>query len=351
MSANATLILVRSGLPRSMTNCAESSRASRKCRHVFQCGRRRGPGDHGAAGIPHRQRNGRSHGMSAAKTSSRPPEGEHSVWRHCWSMWPKMIDDGSACHAARNDGPEDRTLDDRICKMRKMPSATARPISLMIANTNRSVGTQVSGEIGYQYGEDGLPDGTIELRFTGQRGTELWHLPGPGSAFDSNWGSQRLCWKRDEWRRNRNQGNAGAEIHPHECIILGNTVMYGATGGALFANGSRWRALLCPKFRNGCGRGSWRPLLRIYDERHRGCLGGTGKNFGAGMTGGSPTSSISKTSSWPLQPQLITPSRLENEEDITELKGLIYKHLERTESRSPAKFSPIGRPIRRNSGK
>ena len=55
-----------------------------------------------------------------------------------------------------------------------MPSATAgRSLAYKIANTNRSVGTQVSGEIGYQYGEDGLPDGTIELRFTAARDRAL----------------------------------------------------------------------------------------------------------------------------------------------------------------------------------
>ena len=44
-----------------------------------------------------------------------------------------------------------------FCRMRKMPSATeGRSLAYKIANINRSVGTQVSGEIGYQYGEDGL---------------------------------------------------------------------------------------------------------------------------------------------------------------------------------------------------
>ena len=99
-----------------------------------------------------------------------------------------MIDYGSARHALSQRRPEDRTLDDIILQDAKDAISDGRPISLAykIANTNRSVGTQVSGEIGYQYGEDGLPDGTIELR-SRERRTELWHLPCPGSALDSNW--------------------------------------------------------------------------------------------------------------------------------------------------------------------
>ena len=62
-------------------------------------------------------------------------------------------------------------------------------------------------------------------------------------------------------------------------------------------------------------------------------LGATGKNFGAGMTGGvAYVLDLGEEFLDLYNPQLITPSRLEAEEDVTTLKGLIYKHLERTES-------------------
>jgi glutamate synthase domain-containing protein 3 len=62
-------------------------------------------------------------------------------------------------------------------------------------------------------------------------------------------------------------------------------------------------------------------------------LGATGKNFGAGMTGGGAyVLDLEDEFLNRYNPQLITPSRLEAEEDVTDLKGFIYKHLERTES-------------------
>ena len=78
-------------------------------------------------------------------------------------------------------------------------------------------------------------------------------------------------------------------------------------------------------------------------------LGATGKNFGAGMTGGWRTCSMSKRNS--LAATTLNFTRLEQEEDITELKVLFTNTWKERKVRSPAKFSPIGRRIRRNSGK
>jgi glutamate synthase domain-containing protein 3 len=62
-------------------------------------------------------------------------------------------------------------------------------------------------------------------------------------------------------------------------------------------------------------------------------LGSTGKNFGAGMTGG-VAYALDLDDSFPLKlnPELVVPERLETEADIVTVKKLVYKHLERTES-------------------
>jgi glutamate synthase (ferredoxin) len=121
---------------------------------------------------------------------------------------------------------------------------------------------------------------------------------------------------------------------PHECIILGNTVMYGATGGALFANG-RGGERFCVRNSGGTAviEGAGDHCCEYMTNGTVVVLGGTGKNFGAGMTGGvAYVLDLDEEFLGHYNPQLITPSRLEKEEDITELKGLIYQHLERTES-------------------
>ena len=82
----------------------------------------------------------------------------------------------------RNDGPCDRPLDDIILQDAKTRSPSSLPMSLSykVRNINRSVGTQVSGEIAYQHGEAGLPEGTLELKLTRQRGAKPGRIPAPG---------------------------------------------------------------------------------------------------------------------------------------------------------------------------
>ncbi|HEY5813101.1 MAG TPA: glutamate synthase-related protein, partial [Terrimicrobiaceae bacterium] len=236
----------------------------------------------------------------------------------------------------RNDGPEDRTLDDIILQDAKDAISDGKPVSLSyaITNTNRSVGTQVSGEIGYQYGEEGLPDGTIELRFNGSAGQSFGTFLAPGVRLILTGEANDYVGK----------GMSGGEIvikavtdrkyTPHECIILGNTVMYGATGGALFANG-RGGERFCVRNSGGTAvvEGAGDHCCEYMTNGTVVVLGATGKNFGAGMTGGvAYVLDLEEEFLNRYNPQLITPSRLESEADITEIKGLIYSHLERTES-------------------
>jgi glutamate synthase (NADPH/NADH) large chain/glutamate synthase (ferredoxin) len=111
--------------------------------------------------------------------------------------------------------------------------------------------------------------------------------------------------------------------------------MYGATGGKLFANG-RGGERFC--VRNSGG------TAVVEGVGDHGCeymtngtvvvLGPTGKNFGAGMTGGVAYILDEETNfESRYNPQLVVPTRLEDEEDINALKALIYRHLELTESR------------------
>ncbi|MFZ4683217.1 MAG: glutamate synthase subunit alpha, partial [Terrimicrobiaceae bacterium] len=121
---------------------------------------------------------------------------------------------------------------------------------------------------------------------------------------------------------------------PHDCIILGNTVMYGATGGILFANGRGGERF---GVRNSGGtavvEGVGDHCCEYMTNGTVVVLGSTGKNFGAGMTGGvAYVLDLEDAFLERYNPQLITPERLANEEDIVALKALIYKHLELTES-------------------
>ncbi len=236
----------------------------------------------------------------------------------------------------RNDGPEDQTLDEIILQDASDAINDAKPISLeyRITNMNRSAGTQVSGEIGYQYGEAGLPDGTVELKFNGSAGQSFGGLLAPGVRLILTGESNDYVGKVMSGGEIIIKPRPDAPFAPHENSIIGNTVMYGATGGRLFASGRAGERF--------CVRNSGGTAV-VEGIGDHGCeymtggtvviLGRTGKNFGAGMTGGAAYV-LDLEGDFPdkLNPQLVEAGRLVNEEDVTALQALIYKHLEVTES-------------------
>ncbi len=237
----------------------------------------------------------------------------------------------------RNDGPEDRSLDQVILTEARDAINDAVPVSLSyrLKNTNRSVGTLVSGEIAYQYGRDGLPEGTVDLKFTGTAGQSFGAFLSKGVRLDLEGEANDYVGK----------GMSGGEIilraptrrkfAPSDCMILGNTVLYGATGGFLFANGRAGERFAV---RNS---GATAVVEGIGDH---GCeymtngtvlvLGEAGKNFGAGMTGGVAYLYRADASLPAVNPQLVEASPL-NAADSTESEvvlGLLEMHAEKTDS-------------------
>jgi glutamate synthase domain-containing protein 3 len=109
--------------------------------------------------------------------------------------------------------------------------------SFEINNTDRTVGASVSGAIARRFGNAGLPDGTINLKFAGSAGQSF-------GAFNITGLRLTLIGEANDYV---GKGMSGGDIviRPRnessfpwsENVIIGNTVMYGATGGRLFAAG------------------------------------------------------------------------------------------------------------------
>ncbi len=189
----------------------------------------------------------------------------------------------------RNDGFMDRPLDDVILQDANEAINHGKPLSLSykVHNTNRSVCTKVSGEIAYQHGETGLPDGLLEINLRGTAGQSLGAFLSPGLRLI-------LVGEANDYV---GKGMSGGSITlrprpdhafvPHECMIAGNTCLYGATGGQFYAQGRVGERFAV---RNS---GATAVVEGLGDH---GCeymtngtvvvLGRTGRNFGAGMTGG-----------------------------------------------------------------
>ena len=168
-----------------------------------------------------------------------------------------------------------------------IPNGSTVTAAFEISNTDRAIGARIAGTIARSYGDAGLPDGTIDLSFAGSAGQSF-------GAFNIAGLRLTLVGEANDYV---GKGMSGGEIvirPPDDCtfewsqnVIIGNTVMYGATGGTLLAAG-RAGERFC--VRNSGG------IAVVEGVGDHGCeymtagvvvvLGEAGRNFAAGMTGG-----------------------------------------------------------------
>lgn len=195
--------------------------------------------------------------------------------------------------ARKNNDMQDHglanALDNKLIEMAKPALEKGKKvmIDLPITNTNRTVGTMLSNQVAVRYGNVGLADDTIHVKFTGTSGQSFAAFLAKGVTFDltgegNDYVGKGLCGGRIIIK----PPTAFRGI-PHENIIIGNTVMYGATTGEAFFNGVAGERF--------CVRNSGASAV-VEGVGNHGCeymtggtvvvLGLTGQNFAAGMSGG-----------------------------------------------------------------
>jgi len=159
--------------------------------------------------------------------------------------------------------------------------------TLPITNSDRAVGATLSGEIARRYGDTGLPEETISFRFTGSAGQSFGAFAARGLSLELEGEANDYVGKGLSGGRLIVRHPRSAQFIPDQTVLVGNTVLYGATSGeAYFAGvaGERFGV------RNS---GAIAVVEGVGDH---GCeymtggtvvvLGRTGRNFGAGMSGG-----------------------------------------------------------------
>ncbi|MGM0370304.1 MAG: glutamate synthase large subunit [Bacillota bacterium] len=168
-----------------------------------------------------------------------------------------------------------------------LEDGTAVTIDEEINNTNRTTGTMLSGQIAKEYGEEGLADDTITINLTGYAGQSF-------GAFGMKGVTMKLEGQANDYVAKGLFGakiivkqSEDADIPAHENVIGGNTILYGATAGELYMNGIAGE-------RFGVRNSGARAVVEGIGDH--GCeymtggrivvLGTTGRNFGAGMSGG-----------------------------------------------------------------
>ncbi|MFL2874056.1 MAG: glutamate synthase large subunit [Pseudohongiellaceae bacterium] len=230
----------------------------------------------------------------------------------------------------------EKALDNELIRLATPALETGEKVSIesKVINTNRVVGTMLSNEVAKRWKEDMLPEDTINIKLNGSAGQSLGAWLAKGITIEVEGDANDYVGK----------GLSGGKIiiyPPKEStfaaeknVIAGNVILYGATGGEAYIRG-----IVAERFavRNS---GAKAVVEGIGDH---GCeymtggvvviLGETGRNFGAGMSGGvayvwDPAMDFSKKCNL----ESFEIETLSSATDIIELKALVENHLTHTGS-------------------
>ncbi|AKL94192.1 glutamate synthase (NADPH/NADH) large chain [Clostridium aceticum] len=202
-----------------------------------------------------------------------------------------------------------------------------------ITNTDRTIGTMLSGVIAKQFGEKGLPEDTIQYTFKGSAGQSF-------GAFCAKGITLRLEGDANDYL---GKGLSGGKIivtpakeatfDTRENIIAGNTLLYGATSGEVYISGAVGGRFAV---RNSGA------LAVVEGIGNHGCqymtggvvvvLGSVGRNFGAGMSGGTAYIIDENDLEEKVNQEIVDVEVLQDTQDIALVKSMIENHLNYTNS-------------------
>src|SRR6058998_3052497 len=191
----------------------------------------------------------------------------------------------------RNDRPGVESLDEEILRALEPRLAAGRPFAGVydIGNHHLTVGARIAGRIAQRHGNAGLPPGAVRLRFRGSAGQSFAAFALPGMQLElegeaNDYVGKGLSGGDITIRPFRDAAYAHATDHN---VILGNTALYGATGGRLFAAG---RAGDRFAVRNSGAvaviEGAGNHCCEYMTAGVVVVLGPVGRNFAAGMSNG-----------------------------------------------------------------
>ncbi|HEY6948500.1 MAG TPA: glutamate synthase-related protein, partial [Gemmatimonadales bacterium] len=237
----------------------------------------------------------------------------------------------------RNDRPGMTCLDDEILQELQPYLESGLPFTgnYEVRNHHLAVGARVAGVIATRFGDAGLPEGRIRLRFHGPAGQSFGAFLTPGMHLDlegeaNDYVGKGLSGGEITIRPYRRAAYADAT---HQHLILGNTVLYGATGGKLFAAGQAGDRF---GVRNS-------GAIAVIEGAGNHCceymtggivvvLGRAGRNLGAGMSNGvAYVLDESRTLHERANFDMVDLEELDGEDEEV-LRRLVREHEEKTTS-------------------
>tara|TARA_B100000579_G_scaffold260390_2_gene214547 strand:+ start:142 stop:2685 length:2544 start_codon:yes stop_codon:yes gene_type:complete len=241
------------------------------------------------------------------------------------------------CSKNQEHGLE-KALDQELIKQAQpaLRDGSAVKLTAPVSNVNRTVGTLLGHHVTKNFGGQGLPDDTITIEMTGSAGNSFGAFVPKGITFQLFGDANDYLGKGLSGGRIslRPPNNSGPAFIPEENVIAGNVILYGATSGQTFIRG-----LVGERF---CVRNSGATAVAEGVGDHA-CeymtggtvviLGPTGRNFGAGMSGGvafvyDPDDNFHRN----LNTEMVDLESSLEDDDADLLRDLIRLHHEETSS-------------------
>jgi glutamate synthase (NADPH/NADH) large chain len=235
----------------------------------------------------------------------------------------------------------DRVLDLKLIEQSRQAIENGTPVVIetRIRNSDRATGAMLSGKIAKKYGRKGLPDDTIRICVKGSAGQSFGAFASPGMTLELEGDGNDYVGKGLSGGTLAVKPPSEAPFRADDQVIVGNVVLYGATGGKAFFN----------------GRGGERFAVRnsgaatvVEGVGDHGCeymtggivivLGTTGRNFAAGMSGGEAfvfdedANFEQRCNKEMVELETVGPA------DADLIRGYLEEHLQRTGSRKASEL-------------
>ncbi|MFB5674294.1 glutamate synthase large subunit [Paenibacillus terreus] len=236
----------------------------------------------------------------------------------------------------QNHGLEETLDQQRLLSIAAPALENKTPVeaTLPITNVNRAAGTILGSEVTRKYGAAGLPEDTIRFHFVGSAGQSLGAFIPKGITLTVEGDSNDYVGKGLSGGKIIVKKSAKATFKAEDNIIIGNTAFYGATSGEAYISGIAGERFAV---RNSGAR------VVVEGVGDHGCeymtggrvvvLGGTGRNFAAGMSGGiayvyDPEGSFLDRCNL----EMVLLERVEDTAEAADLRGMIERHVAHTDS-------------------
>ena len=230
----------------------------------------------------------------------------------------------------------DGVLDHHLIELSREALDEKKPVTFHteIKNTDRTAGAMLSGEIALRYGSAGLPDGSVKGRFAGSAGQSFGAFLVPGVEFYLEGDSNDYLGKGLAGGRIIVVPPEGSTFESDKNIIIGNTVLYGATGGEIYVSGvAGERFAVRNSGATAVVEGVGDHCCEYMTGGRVVVLGKTGRNFAAGMSGGiAYVLDEDGEFDFYCNMGMVELSLVEDLNDKRELSDLIARHYELTGS-------------------